>query len=627
MHAFAPPPRLTISEWADAKRYLSPESSAEPGKWRTARAEYQRGVMDAICDPAIGKVVCIKGSQVGWTEILNNACGYFIDQDPCSLLVIQPTIDLAEVWSKDRLAPMLRDTPALRGRVQEARSRTTGNTILGKVFPGGRLAIIGANAPSQLASRPIRVVLADEVDRYPVSAGTEGDPLSLAAKRQTTFWNRKTLVGSTPVLKATSVINREWEASDQRRYFVPCHACGEAQHLQWSQVRWDKDEKGEHMPDTAHYVCEHCGAIWDDIDRFDAAQRGEWRATAVSPAGVAGFHIPGLLSPWLTMQDIVREFLAARHDPALLQVWTNTVLGEVWEEPAEKVEGSALLTRGENYSPATVPAGVRLVTVGVDVQGDRLEAQWWGWGVNEESWALRYEVIHGDPAQKQVWDDLDALLLERLTTDDGRELRVRAACVDTGGHHANAVFDFTNKRRARRIFPIKGRAGPYPVWPKRVSKTKDKRNEVFLVGVDTGKDTIYGRLRITRPGPGYIHFPAGQGFDADYFDQLTAEQVVTRKKEGKPYRVWVLPEKKRNEALDTYVYALAARASIPIRLVGPPPLAPEVPATSRQAPPPPAGPSPARPKKGDSQLPRPDVMSAPRKGQRRRLFRSLFMGR
>jgi phage terminase large subunit GpA-like protein len=638
----APPPKWTISEWSDERRFLSPEASSEPGRWNTARAEYQRGVMDAISDHGVRTVVVMKGSQVGWTEILNNSVGYFMDQDPAPLLVIQPTIELAEAWSKERLAPMLRDTPVLRGKVHEARSRDSGNTIRVKIFPGGRMAIIGANAPAELASRPIRVVLADEVDRYPVSAGTEGDPMALAAKRQITFWNRKTLLGSTPVLASTSVINREFKKSDQRRFFIPCHACDHEQHLQWSNVRWDKSPEGKHMPETAHYVCENCGSVWDDIDRWDATKKGKWRATAVSPSGIVGFHIPGLLSPWLTLEDIAREFLAAKDDPELLQVWTNTILGEPWEAPSEKVDGKSLVNRGEAYTHQTVPAGVKILVAGVDVQGDRLELQIDGYGWNEETWAVRYEVLHGDPAQQQVWQDLDALLLERYASEEGRELRVRACCIDTGGHHGNQVHEFCNKRRARRVFPTKGAAGTRPIWPKRASKTKDKRNEVFLVGVDTGKDALYGRLKISKPGPGYQHFPAGHGYDEAYFDQLTSERVETRKKEGRPYRVWVLPAGKRNEALDTKVLAMAARHSLPINLKNLEVLLKAVPAPVARAinehalaAPTPGGayePQPASPEQALAQAPQADPskpMEKPAGGGRRlrrRVMHSTYMG-
>lgn len=569
MRMFAPPPKLTISEWSDRERRLSPEASAEPGRWDTTRTEYLRGIMDAMSDPAIWKVVVIKGAQVGWTECLNNLVGYHIDRDPAPILVLQPTIEVGEAWSKDRLAPMLRDTPVLIGKVAEPKSRDSNNTIRQKVFPGGRLTIVGANAPAGLAARPIRIVLADEVDRYNASAGGaekgEGDPLALAAKRQITFWNRKTLLGSTPKNKGTSIVEREWLASDQRRYFVPCPECAHKQTIRWAQVRWDKDENGKHLPETAHYVCEHCGAIWSDLDRWDATKHGEWRKQRANVQGVAGFHISGLMSPWLTLETIVCEFLAAKDDPDLLKVWVNTVLGETWEEAAEKIEDLNLLARVENYSPLTLPDRVRLLTAGVDVHQDRLEAQITAWAAGEESWVVAHEVIFGDPAQDYVWQMLDRVLLTRCSTEGGRELRIRTTCVDTGGHHGNEVLQYCRTRRRRGVYPIKGAAGPRPVWPRRASRTKTN-DFIFLIGVDTAKDTLYGRLRIKEPGPGYIHFPVGQGVDDRYFEQLKSEQVVTRKKEGRPYRVWVLPSGKRNEALDCAVMSLAARLSIPVRL-------------------------------------------------------------
>ena len=563
--AFAPPPTLTVSQWADRERYLSPEASAEPGHWDTARAEYLRGVMDAISDPTVTRVVVAKGSQVGYTECLGNIIGFHIDQDPAPILVVQPTVEMAEAWSKDRLAPMIRDTPCLAGKVQSPLTRDSGNTLRQKVFTGGRLAIVGANSPAGLASRPVRIVVADEVDRFPVSAGSEGDPLALASKRQGTFWNRKTLVGSTPTLKETSAIWREWQQSDMRHYQVPCHACGHAQALVWSNVRWDKTPDGKHLPATAHYVCESCGAIWTDTDRHDAVAKGRWVASKPDVIGVAGFHITGLLSPWVALADIVREFLMSKSDPSLLQVWTNTVLGEPFEPAQETVEGSSLLRRGENYGPQSIPDAVKLLTAGVDVQGDRIEVQILGFGAFEETWAVRYEVLPGDPAQRQVWDLLDNVLAEPYRTDAGRELRVRVTCVDSGGHHQHQVLSYCGLRRSRGVLAIKGVAGPRPIWPARSSRTRTNA-QIFMIGVDTGKDVVYSRLRIPKPGPGYIHFPIGGAFDAEYFAQLTSEAVQTRFKEGRPYRVWVLPDGRRNEALDTTVYALAARHATRVRL-------------------------------------------------------------
>jgi phage terminase large subunit GpA-like protein len=369
---------------------LSRESSAEPGQWFTSRAEYQRGVMDAMTDPDVSVVVVEKAAQVGATELLLNDIGFHLDRDPAPILMIHPTVEAGETWSKERLAPMLRDTEVLRGKVAEPTSRSSENQIRFKLFPGGFIALVGANAPTGLAMRPIRIVLADEVDRFPVSAGTEGDPLKLAAKRQTTFWNRRTVLVSTPVHKATSVIHREYLNSDQRRFFVPCPACNHFQTLRWENVKWDKAADTEerdgsphwpHKPESAHYVCEECGSLWDDVQRWNAVGQGQWRATAKPKTpGMAGFHIPGLLSPWLTLADIVTEFLNAKGVPELLQVWTNTVLGDVWEESGEAVEPSALASRGEAYTPQGLPSGVKLLAAGVDVQADRLECVVIGFG-------------------------------------------------------------------------------------------------------------------------------------------------------------------------------------------------------------------------------------------------------
>ena len=506
----------------------------------------------------IKKIVIIKSSQVGFTQgVLGNSLGYFMAEDPAPVLVIQPTLEMAEAWSRDFLAPMIRDTPALVNKVSDPRSREGDSSIRRKQFPGGQLTVIGSNSPSGLRMRPVRVILADEVDAWPVSAGSAGDPLALAQNRSVTFWNSKTLVGSTPLLKHSSVILREYEQSDRRQFHVPCPACNELQTLKWrggdgnnvAGVRWDRGANGEHLPETAAYVCEHCGTLWSDSERHAAVKQGRW--IAENPGGsIAGFKVNSLLSPFLSLGDLAKKFLACKDDIDMLKTFINETLGEAWEDAAERVDGASLLSRGESYSPKSVPAGVQIVTAGVDTQSDRLEIQVIGWGAQEESWLLAHEVLHGDPAQSSVWEELDAMLLAPLHNENGRELRIRAACIDTGGHHANQVHTFCRPRRGRRIFPTKGSAGPRPVWPRRASRTHDKRNEVFLIGVDTAKDALYGRLRIGKPGPGYIHFPVGQGFDEEFFRQLTSEQVVTRKREGRPYRVWVLPPGRRNEALD-----------------------------------------------------------------------------
>lgn len=557
----APPPDLTVSQWADARRRLSPEASAEPGRWDTSRAEYQRGMMDAVSDPATHTVVVMSSAQVGKTEVELNVLAFFIDQDPAPILLLQPTLEMGEAFSKDRLAPMLRDTPALKGKVKDARSRDSGNTLLHKSFPGGHVTIAGANSAASLASRPIRVLLADEVDRYPVSAGTEGDPVSLARKRTTTFWNRKVVLVSTPTVKGQSRIEAAYDESDRRVFLIPCPDCGHEQRLVWSQVRWP-----EGKPGAAEYCCNDCGTLWNDSQRWGAVRKGRWVATAEFN-GVAGFHLSELYSPWRKLGETAEDFTVSRVDPQRLRTWVNTALGETWEDIGEKVDGGALRELVEPYGPDDLPQDIIYATAGIDTQDDRLEVEIVGWGDGEESWGIAYHVIYGDPAQSNVWAEMDAVLLENYRTVEGRVIRVQAAAVDSGGHHAEAVLRFCRDRFRRRVYAVKGQGGQgRPIWPVRASKTKTREN-VFIVGVDTAKDAVYARWKIADAGPGMCHLPSDPttGYDDDWFEQVASEQRMTRYREGRPYVAWVLPKGKRNEALDCRVYAMAAMKSLPKR--------------------------------------------------------------
>ena len=317
---FAPPPRLKVSEWADKFRKLSPESSAEPGQWRTSRAEYQRGIMDAVNDPAVVEVVIMSSAQTGKTESLNNIVAYYITQDPSPMLLLQPTLEMSEAYSKDRLAPMVRDCPNLLDKIGDPRSRKTDNTLLHKTFPGGHITLAGANSPASLASRPVRIVLCDEVDRYPASAGTEGDPVNLAKKRTVTFWNRKLLLTSTPTVKGSSRIEQAFLASDQRRYFVDCPHCQHEQVLVWAGVKWEDD------PKAAWYECGNCNRPINNGQKLEMIRGGRWKATAEFK-GVAGFHLNELYSPWRTFGDVAGDFLKAKDNPQQLKVWVNTSLG------------------------------------------------------------------------------------------------------------------------------------------------------------------------------------------------------------------------------------------------------------------------------------------------------------
>lgn len=557
----APPPRLTVSEWADQFRYLSPEASAEPGRWDTGRAEYQRGIMDAISDPRAETVVIMSSAQVGKTEIVNNLVGYHIHQDPAPILVIQPTTEMGEAWSKDRLAPMLRDSPALRGRVSEAKARSTGNTLRQKKFPGGHLAIAGANSAAGLASRPIRVLCCDEVDRYPASAGSEGDPVTLGRKRTATFWNRKVVLVSTPTTKGVSRIEAAYEASDRRRFWVPCPHCGEAQTLKWSQVRWTDSDAS-----TAEYHCEGCGQAWSDTMRWAAVRRGEWRAEAPF-RGTAGFHLNELYSPWRQLSETVGEFLAAQARPEMLKSWVNTALGETWQERGDAPEWERLAERREEWPAGRAPREVLAVTAGVDVQGNRVEYYAWGWGRGLTSWLLAREVWDGDPTQPAVWDKLAEEIARPIKREGGGLLRVLRVAVDTG-HATAAVYSHLRRLRDPRILPVKGAtaftappvAGPSQVDVDEGGRKIKRGLKLWLVGVSELKKELYRRLWLKSDGltlpPGWVHLP--KWMEPEAVMQLVAEQLVTiRDKRGYSSQQWQAL-RDRNEALDCAVYARAA---------------------------------------------------------------------
>jgi len=544
-----PPPKLSISEWADEYRQLSSESSAEAGRWSTSRAEYQRGMMDAVSDKKIETVVLMTAAQIGKTELINNVVGFHISQDPAPMLVVQPTLEMAQTWSKDRLAPAIRDTPALSAKIKDPRSRDSGNTTLHKVFPGGHVTACGANSPSSLASRPCRVILCDEVDRYPLSAGTEGDPIALAKKRATTFWNKKIILVSTPTEKGASRIEAAYDESDQRRYYVPCADCGEEQELKWANVRWENGD-----PTTAEYICEHCGTCWGDAKRFQAIRYGRWQATAEGDGKTAGFHISALYSPWTALEDIVRDFLASKSDPMRLKAWVNTTLGETFEEDGERIDEFSLFDRKEDFGE-TLPAGAVVLVAGVDVQDDRLACEIVAYGKGEESWSIYYEEIYGDPSGPQLWQDLDFILSQTFTHPEKGDMIIRSTCIDSGGHYTQQVYNYVKLRTGRRIFAIKGIGGEGKPIIGRPSKNNIGKINLFPVGTDTAKELLFARLKIDEPGPGYCHFPLDR--EEEYFRMLTAEKKVLRYFKGRPKREWV-KTRQRNEALDCRVYAMAA---------------------------------------------------------------------
>ena len=581
LDSLKPPPDLTLSQWADRYRKLSPEASAAPGQWHTDNAPYQRGVMDAISDPHVRQVVFMGCAQTGKTDgFILNPIGYYMKYRPAPMMVIQPTVNLGESFSKDRLATMIRDTPALHGLVDD-KSRRGGCTIMKKNFPGGQLQIVGANAPTDLRGRPIKILLADEVDAYPPSAGKEGDPLKLAEKRQTTFWDRKTVMTSTPTNKATSRILDEYELSTQEEWNVPCPNCSFLQPFVWENVVYDR----ENWPaGGVQYRCVECGCVDNEYRWKRNSTKGQWVA-AHPERKVRGFHMNTFGSTLCGWQGIVQRFIEAdedekRGDYQKMKVWVNTDLGLPWEEKGESMEANALFARREYYE-AEVPDGVIYLTCGVDTQDNRFEAEVVGWGIGKESWGIRYQKIYGDLKRGQIWADLDAFLAKKWKKKDGTEMPIFATCIDSQGHFTNEVLRFCKERADRRIWPIKGRGGADVEFIRNPTRNNRVKADQFILGVDAGKNMVLDRLRIVLKGPGYCHFPAAEdaGYTENYFAGLTAEHKVIRYKNGRRVEVWELkdPKFKRNEPFDIRDYALAA-----IEITRPPGL--EVPGEEPQHP-------------------------------------------
>lgn len=559
-----PPPDLKISEWADRFRRLSGEAASKGGAWDTDTAPYQREIMDAISDDSIRKVVVMSAAQIGKTDaFLLNTIGYYIHYDACPILLMQPTLSMAETFSKDRLMPMVRDTPVLRGRISD-KARTSGNTIFKKSFPGGRITMTGANSPTELRSRPIRILLADEIDAYPATAGNDGDPLVLGAKRLTTFWNRKEVYVSTPTVKGISRIEVEYENSTQEEWNVPCPSCGEYQPLTWGQIKFDRDEAGE-VTSVSH-VCKHCGVISTEYEWKEQFIKGKYIAKHPERK-VRGFHLNSLASTLtpLGWKQIVKDFLVADEERKkgnieLYKAWTNTELGETWEEDGHQIEDSVLMKRRQKYN-CEVPEDVVVITAGIDTQDDRFEVEVVGWGIGYESWGIQYAKIYGDPKLPEVWEKLDEFLLQTFEKKDGTVMKIKCACMDSGGHFSNEVYKFCKARYHRGIFAIRGKGGADVPYIPRPTKNNRVKAFLFTLGVDTGKSLLFQRLVIDEEGPGYCHFPREEekGYDEDYFKGLTAEKMVLHYKKGRPMFEWEPKQKgMRNEPLDVRNYAQAA---------------------------------------------------------------------
>jgi len=568
LSAFKPKPIISVSEWADANRVLTTETSSTPGKWRTSFTPYLREPMDECSSPDYQHIVLMFASQSGKSEALNNVCAYYIDQEPSPQMMVQPTLQTAKEYSQIRISPMIKASPSLSGKViedtDENRRKTDKDkpSMFYKPYPGGYLVLSGSNSPASLASKPIRILLRDEIDRFPNEIAGEGSPLELSEQRTRTFYNKKIIDSSTPLEEGTSKIEALYLKSDQRNYFVPCPHCDFMQVIDFkTSVVWDKEGTDEERSKTARIVCVKCGETMKGAGRVDSEWigRGEWRKTAVSD--IAGFYLSALYSPLITLQEIVLKWLEAIHsrDEEKKQTFYNLMLGLPYKKNAySSAEHTHLHDKRREYYDAEIPDPVCLLTAGVDVQDDRLEAELVGWGVGFESWGIEYRVFMGSPDNPRVWQELDEWLLKPRYYKLGGEASISATFIDSGGHFGSEVFRFTSMRESRRVFAIKGtgREGPYVGKPVKTSNFNATRFDLY---VDAGKSKMWSRIHEETEGPGYCHFNRREdaGYDEEYFKMLLGERYEVKVVNGKPKGGW-FKIRDRNEAWDVRNYAQAA---------------------------------------------------------------------
>lgn len=533
----------SITEWASRNRYLSSEDSATPGIYDPYVTPYIIEPQNAIGDPRVNEVVLMTSAQIAKTTLQLNVMGFYSDAEPSPIMFLMPTEDLCKLFSKKRLVPMVRDSPVLR----ECYLPESQQEMLEKKFMGGFVSMVGTNSPVKLSSQPIRIILGDELDRMERDVGGEGSPTALAKKRTTTFRNRKLVWTSTPTIKGNSPIEDLYEKSTREKYHVPCPHCNEFQILYWKNVKWEPD-----APQDAWIVCEHCAGRIEDDHRKDMLAGGKWIAEKPFQ-GRRGFWLNQLYSPFVTIGETVLEFLDAKDDPKKLKVFVNTVLAETWEE-GELPEVTGLDEHQEVYT-AEIPEGVLLLVAGVDVQGDRLEVEIVGYGIDEESWSIAYHMILGDPNSKETWARLKAELTRTYRHEAGYGMRVSAVGIDTQGHHTKKVYDFCKKNANRRYLAMRGANIAGKPLISRPTRPAKERVRLYTVGTEAAKDAIYASLKVKERGANYCHFP--KHYEAEYFAQLTAEKRVKKFEKGKS-EIRYIKIRERNEAIDCRVYAYAS---------------------------------------------------------------------
>jgi phage terminase large subunit GpA-like protein len=542
---------LPVSEWADTHRVLSGKQAGERGPYRTSRTPFLREIMDCFShNSRVTDLVVMKSSQVGVTEATVNVIGYVMDHAPGPMMVMLPTLESRDKWKTQKLNPLFTDTPVIRDLLGGNRSRDAANRQDMIDFPGGVLFLAGGNSPNSYSQSSVRIIVLDDFDRFPAEVGDEGDVEGLADGRTKAFRRAIRCKISTPVLK-DGLIHRSYEASDQRKYHVPCPHCGEFQPLEWGGPDKSYGIKWNEAVTEAWYLCRECHALIFDHHKPEMLRKGRWIA-AHPEADVRGYHISALYAPiglgptWL---ELAKEWKEAQSDTGKLQVFTNTELGEPWEQKRDGADSTTLLTRLEDY-PEDLLVYAR--AAGVDVQKDRLELTLYDFSHGEESWAVDHIIIEGDTAFEDVWDELDEIL-KAFSPD--------AVGIDTGYNTDQAMAFCEGKKWCWPMKGIEGKGKPLTeddqARKRRLRHRRKKGFSPHIISDRAAMALLLARLKLEKPGPGYIHFPKSGAFDDEFFEQLTSNKLEEKKSRGKRVVEWV-QTRPRNEAYDCWKMALAA---------------------------------------------------------------------
>lgn len=542
LQAFRPPAKLALADWIQASVFLPSSIAAQPGRMRLWKPQIE--IANSIGDDTVERVSILKSARVGATQLMVGTLGHFVENDPSPVLCVVPAEADARHLMVSVIEPTFQESPSLRAALSED---TAGrDTMLHRRFAGGSLSIVSARAPRNLRARTARILFADEIDAYELSAGTEGDPVELAMRRTMTFGNRRIVLASTPVDAETSRILRAYEQSDQRVFEVPCPHCGQFSEIHWKDIKWDADK-----PETAHWRCPNCEGRVEDRHKAQIVQAGRWRALAPHVEGHRGYKLTSLTStlPNATWPKLAAEFLQAKRSPTTLKPWLNTVLGEAWRGEGDDLDSTDFAALQRPFGMETVPEDALVLTVGGDVQKDRVELTYTGWTADGDMRVLGHVPIWGDPTDAETWIEVEDALRRQFRHPLGGVLNVDAAVIDSG-NWADQVYDFCRPRTARRVLPGKGVSG---FSRPSIAFSTSRKVRLALIGVDGVKLALHQRLT-----HGETILFSGD-LSGDYFEQIRAERLVTKFSRGRPMRVWEVISGRRNEALDTLSYSYAAR--------------------------------------------------------------------